>query len=95
MADKNLSGENGAPFSDPNGELERSKALASQLADENARLKQDLRDLQIERDDFLRALRYYDPNGIFTAEDLAEYRKTAVSVEVVINELKERVRKAK
>jgi hypothetical protein len=87
MPDNNLAETNGTSSSDSNGELERLRALAGQLGEENARLKQDLQRVQIERDDFLGALRYHDPNGFYTAEDLAEFRKNAISGKQLRQEL--------
>lgn len=79
MQDMNSINKNGSTPSDLASELERLRNEAKQLADENKQLKDKLEDLQTERDDFLRALRYYAPGEIFTAEDLAEFRKNAIS----------------
>jgi hypothetical protein len=95
MADMELPGTNGPVSSDLKGELERAKAQAKQLAEENTRLKQQLQEVQIERDDFLGALRYHAPGQFFTKEDLAEYRKNAISSEQMTREIEEMLKESK
>jgi hypothetical protein len=94
MPDTNSTSKNGPIPIDLKEELDRLRSYVKQLTEENDRLKDKLEHVQTERDDFLRALRYYDPDQFFTAEDLAEFRKNAISGRQMLEELEAMMRES-
>jgi hypothetical protein len=92
MADKPET--NGAASTDVANETRRLEARVRELIAENEKLKEDLARTKIERDDFLSALRFHAPGQFFTAEDLAEFRKNAITGDELLRELDEIARQS-
>src|SRR5580692_4994700 len=90
MADtpeQNPQGANDVPARDSNGELERLRALAKHLTEENGRLKQELEQEKTYSAGYLRSLQMFAPQYTFTQEQIDDMRANGVSARQLVQEL--------
>jgi hypothetical protein len=80
-------GANDISARDSNGELERLRALAKQLTEENGRLKQELEQEKSYSAGYLRTLQVFAPQYTFTQEQIDDMRVNGVSGRQVLQDL--------
>src|SRR5580692_373647 len=87
MPQQNPQDANDVPTRGSDGELERLRALAKQLTEENGRLKQELEQEKSYSAGYLRTLQVFAPQCTFTQEQIDDMRANGVSARQLVQEL--------
>ncbi len=87
MPQQNPEDANDVPTRGSDGELERLRALAKQLTEENGRLKRELEQEKSYSAGYLRTLQVFAPQYTFTQEQIDDMRVNGVSGRQVLQDL--------